>query len=328
MPSDAGRTLLYLSRRDVESLGLGFAEIVDRLTFGFTELAAGRAMMPAKVWIVRDPETFHSAMPCYIPALGLAGCKWSSGNPKAAGRGLPYIQSLYLLTDGETGAPLALMDSTWITAMRTGAASALTIRHLVRPGAQAAGILGCGVQGRSHLRALAECVPGIEAARVFDVNPAAAERFTAEMSAQLRLDVRAARSAREALDGADVIVVAGSNERPRDGLIAPDWIAPGAVAVSVNRDTFWTAEAIAAMDRIVTDDRRSIAHMQEHGIFTLVSRVDAELPAIVAGTDPGRTAPGQRIAAFNPGVALEDLVTAAELYRRALDRGVGTRLPL
>lgn len=328
MPSRSDRTLLYLSRRDVESLGMTFAEIVDRLTFGFTELAAGRVMMPAKVWIVRDPETFHSAMPCYIPALGVAGCKWSSGNPRAAAFGLPYIQSLYLLTDGETGRPLALMDSTWITAMRTAAASAFTIRHLARPGAQVAAILGCGVQGRSHLRAVAECVPGIKAVRVFDINVAAAERLAAETPPELRFDVRVARSVREALDGADVVVVAGSNERPRDGLIEPDWIAPGAVAVSINRDTCWTAEAIAAMELVVTDDRRSIAHMQEHGICTLVTRIDTELGDIVARRHPGRRTSADRVAAFNLGVALEDLVTAAELYRRARGRDAGTWLPL
>ncbi len=323
-----GRTMLYLSRTDIEGLGLGVSEIVGLLRSAFQERAAGRALMPGKIWIMRSPDTFYSAMPCYLASLGAAGVKWSSGTPRGPADDLPYILGLYILNDAETGAPLAIMDSTWITAMRTGAATALTVECLANAGAQDLAILGCGVQGRSNLDAIAASPVAVRAVRAYDVKPDVAARYAEEMSGTLRLDVRAARSAREAIDGASVVVTAGSNDRPRDGLIEPEWIAPGAVSVSINRDTFWSRAAIDAMDCVVTDDARSIDHMKEHGLFQTVTRIDAELGDIVAGHHPGRERPDARILAFNLGVALEDLATAAELYRRARAAGAGTELPL
>ncbi len=322
------RTMLYLSRADIESLGLGVSEIVGLLRSAFEERAAGRALMPGKIWIMRSPDTFYSAMPCYLPSLGAAGVKWSSGTPRQAGDDLPYILGLYILSDGETGAPLAIMDSTWITAMRTGAATALTVECLANAGAQDVAIVGCGVQGRSNLEAIAASPVAIRSVRAYDINADAAARYADEMSGALRLDVRAAGSAREAIDQASVIVTAGSNDRPPDGLIEPDWIAPGALSVSINRDTFWSRAAIDAMDCVVTDDARSIDHMKEHGLFQTVTRIDAELGDIVAGRHPGRVRADARLLAFNLGVALEDLATAAELYRRARMAGAGTPLPL
>jgi hypothetical protein len=122
--------LLYLSRRDVASLGLGFPEITRALESAFREKAAGRVVMPAKHWIERSPDTFYSAMTSYMPARRAAGCKWQSGDPRNTERGLAYILGLYILNDDETGLPIAIMDSTWLTAMRTAAASALTARYL------------------------------------------------------------------------------------------------------------------------------------------------------------------------------------------------------
>ena len=323
-----GRTMLYLTRAEIESLGLGVTEIIGLLRTAFRERAAGRVLMPAKIWIMRDPETFYSAMPCYLPSIGVAGVKWSSGTPRRASDALPYILSLYILSEAETGAPLAVMDSTWITAMRTGAATALTVECLANAGAQDLAIVGCGVQGRSNLEAIAASPVAVRGVRAYDVRADVAARYADEMSARLRLDVRPAPSARAAIEGASVVVTAGSNDRPSDGLIEPAWISPGTISVSINRDTLWSRAAVDAMDCIVTDDARSIDHMKSHGLFQTVTRVDAELGDIVAGAHPGRARPDARMLAFNLGVALEDLATAAELYRRARERGVGTPLPL
>jgi ornithine cyclodeaminase/alanine dehydrogenase-like protein (mu-crystallin family) len=136
----ARRTVLYLNRADLDALDLGAPEIIELLRPAFAEYAAGRAMVPDKSWIVRGPDTFFCALQCYLPSLGAAGCKWNSGNPVGAARGLPYIQGLYLLSDAETGSPLAIMDSAWITTARTAAATALAVRCTRprgRPGAPA-----------------------------------------------------------------------------------------------------------------------------------------------------------------------------------------------
>ncbi|HUV91871.1 MAG TPA: hypothetical protein VMV80_02190, partial [Anaerolineales bacterium] len=140
--------LLYLSRADVEEVGLEMATIIELLGDAFREKGAGRVEMPPKPGIHTQPDAFIHAMPAYIPALHSAGIKWVSGYPENQKRGLPYISGLLILNDDETGLPYAVMDCTWITAYRTAGASALSAKYLARPESEVVGILACGVQGR------------------------------------------------------------------------------------------------------------------------------------------------------------------------------------
>src|SRR5512142_466010 len=143
--------ILYLSQAQVASLGVTMREIVDALEIAFREHGNGRAEMPPKPGVHTQPDAFIHAMPAFIPALHSVGVKWVSGYPENFKRGLPYITGLLILNDDETGLPLAVMDCTWITAYRTGAASALAAQYLARPQSEVAGILACGVQGRTNL---------------------------------------------------------------------------------------------------------------------------------------------------------------------------------
>lgn len=146
--------LLYLSQADVEAVGLTMADVIEALEAMFHEKGAGWVEMSPKPGIHTRPDAFIHAMPAYIPALESAGIKWVSGYPESQKRGLPYITGLLVLNDPDTDVPLAVMDCVWITAKRTGAASAVAARYLARPDSEVVGILGCGVQGRSNLEAL------------------------------------------------------------------------------------------------------------------------------------------------------------------------------
>ncbi len=155
----AEHQIRYLSRRDVEGLGLGMAAVVDAVEEAFREKGLGRAIMPAKHWLASSEHRFYSAMTSVVPAARAAACKWQSGSSENAARGLPYITGLLVLNDGATGLPIAVMDSTWLTAMRTAAATAVTARYLARPGLDTFAMLGCGVQGRRHVEALRVVFP-------------------------------------------------------------------------------------------------------------------------------------------------------------------------
>jgi len=119
--------LLYLSRSDVERVGMSMAEIIDAVEEAFLEKGRGKVEMPPKPGIHPRKDTFIHAMPAYIPSLEAAGIKWVSGYPENYKRGLPYITGLIILNDPETGVPMAVMDASWITAMRTGAATAVRV---------------------------------------------------------------------------------------------------------------------------------------------------------------------------------------------------------
>ena len=148
--------LLYLSRADVEAAGVDMATVIALVEEGFREKAAGRVEMPPKPGIHPQPDAFIHAMPAYVAGMRSAGVKWVGGNPANPPRGLPYISGLIILNDVDTCVPYAVMDCTWITGYRTGAATAVAAKHLARPESRTAGILACGFQGRTNLIALAE----------------------------------------------------------------------------------------------------------------------------------------------------------------------------
>ena len=200
--------LLYLSRADVEATNVSMAEVIDALAVAFREHGLGHAEMPPKPGVHSQPDAFIHAMPAYIPALHAIGVKWVSGYPSNQAKGLPYITGLLVLNDDVTGIPLAVMDCTWITGMRTGAASALSARYLARLESETVGILGCGVQGRTNLEAL-KCLFPVQRVMAYDRNPESAALYAREMHERLGVQVTAVKDPREAVTGCDIVVTAG-----------------------------------------------------------------------------------------------------------------------
>src|SRR4051812_13067730 len=139
--------ILYLSRKDVEMVNLPMKEIISSLEKMFLEKGNGRVEMPPKPGVHTQKDAFIHAIPAYIPSMKSAGMKWVSGYPENQKKGLLYINGLLILNDTETGIPLSVMDCTWITAQRTGAATALAAKYLARKNSSTVGILACGVQG-------------------------------------------------------------------------------------------------------------------------------------------------------------------------------------
>jgi ornithine cyclodeaminase/alanine dehydrogenase len=327
MPQPIGMKLLYLSRADVERVALPMSAIIAALEEMFREKGEGRVEMPPKPGIHPRPDAFIHAMPAFIPALGSAGMKWVSGFPENQRRGLPYITGLLILNDPETGVPLAVMDCTWITAMRTGAATAVAAKHLARPDSKSVGIVACGVQGRSNLAALAE-VFALERVRAYDVRREVAERFAAEMGGELGLAIEVVGSARAAVEDLDLVVTSGPILKHPKPAIEPGWLAPGSFASAVDFDSYFQGAALRECDRLVTDDLPQMEYYREVGYFQGTPPADSELGEIVCGKKPGRRTADERTVAMNLGIALDDMATAILIHRRALERGIGTWLPL
>jgi ornithine cyclodeaminase/alanine dehydrogenase len=321
------RRLLYLSRSDVESVGLPMSEVIDLLERAFVEKGEGRVEMPPKPGIHTRPDAFIHAMPAWIPGLGAAGIKWVSGYPANQEYGLPYISGLLVLNDPETGIPTTIMDCTWITAVRTGAATGLAARHFARPDSATAAILACGVQGRTNLEALA-CEFDLQRVHAYDVVPEVQARFVRDMTARLDIEVVGAASAYKAIRDADLVVTSGPILHHPHPTIEAGWLRPGAFASAVDFDSYWTTGAQAEFDRIVTDDLEQFAYYREQGYFRGTPPPSADLGAIVTGRRPGRLRDDERILTINLGLALEDMAVAPAVVRRAIDIGIGTLLPL
>jgi ornithine cyclodeaminase/alanine dehydrogenase-like protein (mu-crystallin family) len=319
--------LLYLSRADVEEVGLEMATIIELLGDAFREKGAGRVEMPPKPGIHTQPDAFIHAMPAYIPALHSAGIKWVSGYPENQKRGLPYISGLLILNDDETGLPYSVMDCTWITAYRTAGASALSAKYLARSESEVVGILACGVQGRTNLEALAVLFP-VKRVYAYDIVPEVQQQYIEQMSAKLGLEIVGVDNPKQAVVESDLVVTSGPILEHPEPAIEQDWLQPGAFASAVDFDSYWQPAAMAQMDKISTDDHDQFFYYRSVGYFQSTPDPYADLGELAAGLKPGREGENERTLAINLGLAIDDMAVAPEIFRRAKERGIGTWLPL
>jgi ornithine cyclodeaminase/alanine dehydrogenase len=317
--------ILYLSQADVTK-GSDMATVIDLL-----ELPSGKKVSESsrcpQTGIHTMPDAFIHAMPAYIPSMQSAGIKWVSGYPENQKRGLPYITGLLILNDAETGIPYSVMDCAWITAYRTGAASALAAKYLARPESKTAGILACGVQGHTNLEALNVLFP-IERVYAYDIDPVRQQDYVDEMSAKLNVEVIAVNDPKQAVVESDLVVTSGPILKHPTPTIQKDWLQPGAFASAVDFDSYWAGEALSQFDRISTDDHAQFQYYKSVGYFQTTPDPYADLGEIVAGLKPGRQAPKERTLAMNLGLAMDDMAVAPEIYRRAKEMGIGIWLNL
>ena len=319
--------ILYLSRADVEKVHLSMKEIIELLKKAFLEKGSGNIEMPPKPGVHTMPDAFIHAMPAYIPAMRSAGIKWVSGYPENFKQGLPYISGLMILNDVETGIPYAVMDCAWITAMRTGAASALSAKYLARPDSETVGILACGVQGRTNLEALA-CLFPIKRVYAYDVLPEVQEQFIAEMTDWFDFEMIGVKEPKQAIVESDLVVTSGPILKHPTPTIEKGWLRPGAYGSAVDFDSYWTGEALAQVDRISTDDHAQFQYYKSVGYFSQTPNPYADLGELVAGLKPGRQDEKERTLAINLGLALDDMAVAPTIYQCAKEQGLGIWLPL
>ena len=320
--------LLYLSKKDVEKVDLTMEKIIEALDDAFKEKGHGKIEMPPKPGIHTQPDAFIHAMPAYIPSLGSAGIKWVSGYPENYKLNLPYINGLLILNDPNTGVPLSVMDCIWITAMRTGAATAVAAKYMANMDASTVGILGCGVQGRTNLKALKIVVPGLRDVKAYDISSDTVNRYVEEMRKDTGLNVRIAGSPEEAVQDSDIIVTAGPILKEPHPVIEDDWVKSGVFASPVDFDSYWKKSAFENCDKFVTDDKDQCLYYKSLGYFQHIPEIYADLGEIAAGLKPGREKKQEKIICANLGLAMDDMATAIKIYNKAVENNIGTWLDL
>ena len=294
--------MLVLSRRDVEAL-LDLDGLIDTLAAAHAELSAGEVSMPARI-AAFAPDGLLGAMPGYLPSAGL-GAKLVSLFPKNRAP-IPTHQAVIVLFDGDTGMATAVLDGTYITAMRTAAAAALAARLLAREDAQVLAILGTGVQGQ-----------------------AAREMFPrARNFAEIRVAGRG--EFEDAVRGADVVHAATHSSEP---VVLADWLAEGVHVSSVGYNTPGSELDPAIVGRaglICVESRDSSFAPPPGGASELVGLDPAsvvELGELVSGR-PGRGGPAEITLYKSVGVAIQDLAAAALVLRAARKRNIGLEIEL
>jgi ornithine cyclodeaminase len=325
-----------LSRQDVEAL-LDLDRLVEALAAAMADLSSGAASMPPRnAALVEHQRGVLAAMPAYLPSAGALTTKLVSVFPKNAALGLHTHQAVILAFDPDTGTPLALMDGTYITAMRTAAGSALATRYLARPDARVLAVLGTGVQARSHLRLFARTRPWAEV-RVAGRDEGKARALAEELSAALSVPIRAAASYREALAGADVVCATTDSPEP---VVRREWLSPGthvnSVGLSPDGPEVDAATVVDAL--VVVESRAQALEPWPIGLLELTGplreglitpdHIHAEVGELVTGARPGRTSAEQITLYKSGGVAVQDAAAAALVLAAAEEQGLGLDVSL
>jgi ornithine cyclodeaminase len=308
-------------------------DLIESMRAALADYSAGRAQQPLRTVLeLGDQRSFFGIMPASLADPRAVGTKLVTVFPSNQERGLPSHLATIVLLDPDTGALLALLDGRYITEARTAAVSAVSADLLALPDAGTLAIIGSGVQARSHLEALA-CVRRLNEIRVWSPTESHRSAF-AEDASRDGMHARAAARARDAVEGADLIVVATSSTTP---VLESAWIRDGAhiCAVGACRPTHRELEtALVARSRLFVDS--TIGALAEAGDVVLAiqdgaiaaAHIAGELGALVSGLVPGRQNRGQLTLFKSLGMAVEDIAAARLAYTRARTRGVGTELAM
>jgi ornithine cyclodeaminase/alanine dehydrogenase len=323
---------LLLKRSEIASL-LTLQEYIDIVERAFRLHAEGKTLAPGLLHINAHEGEFHIKAGGLTLTRTYVAVKTNGGFFQNRTRyGMPNIQGTIVLCDGETGYPLAFMDSIAITISRTGATTAVAAKYLARSDSRSVTICGCGNQGRIQLRSLRQILP-IETVYAFDSDPAIAREFARVMAEQLNLSVTAVADPGDAVLRSDVCVTCTPSRKP---FLKKEHIPPGLFLAAVGADSPDKQELdprILAGSTLVVDLLEQCArvgelhHALEAGVVRL-ENVHAELAQVVGGQRPGRTS-AREVTVFDAtGTALQDAAAAAGLYEKALAGGHGTMVDL
>jgi ornithine cyclodeaminase/alanine dehydrogenase-like protein (mu-crystallin family) len=315
------RPALILGRADVAEL-LPMDDCIQAVERALVAHAEGRTLPPAIVSVPAGDGGFHvKAAGVEFDRRYFAAKVNGNFSTNPARHGLPAIHGVIVLADAETGVPLAIMDSMEITALRTAATTALAARCLARPDAVVATVVGCGVQGRYHLRALARTIR-LEQVWLHDLAAERADALASEMAAEIGVPIAAVSDLRRAVRSSQVCVTCTPARAPVLGPAdIPRGLFVGAIGADREDKQELEPEVLAAATVVVDHLEQCAAigelhHAIAHGRMTKAD-VRAELWEIVAGRRTGRTSPDEVIVFDSSGTALQDVAAAVTVYERA-----------
>jgi alanine dehydrogenase len=313
--------LLYLSRADVERV-LDVDAMLDALARALVAHSSGQASVPPRVAVRVAERGLLGVMPGYLPGVALE-TKLVSVFPENDRRGIPSHQALIALFDDGDGSPVAVMDGTFITAIRTGGTAAVATRVLAREDARVLAILGAGTQGGSHLATFPR-VRDFKEIRIANRNHERAKALASQ-----HRSAHAVESFEEAVRGADVVACCTDAREP---VVRREWLGPG-VHVSAVGGTFGPEldPATVAAGRVFVEWRGAVTNKPPAGAHELQGldpESVTEVGEVIAGTKPGRLSADEITVYKSTGHAVEDAATARLVYDRARELGVGTRLSL
>lgn len=319
---------VLLSEQDVRIV-LSMRDLIDAMEAALIRFSTREVEQPLRTVIeVGLQKAFFAVMPAFIHEPAALGTKVVSVFPSNTAAGLPTHLATIVLLDSMTGELLSIMDGRFITEARTAAVSAVSVRLLAQPGASRLAIIGSGVQARSHLEAIG-LVRDLAEVRVWSPSQDHRATFAREMQARTTAPIIVAASARHAMDGADLVVLATASREP---VVSREWVAPGTHICAVGAcrpDQREMDSPLVSHGRLFVDSRTGalaeagdIVIPMKQGAFD-ETHLAGELGEVAAGTVRGRTSPDEITIFKSLGMAVEDIAAAHLAYLKAAERGLG-----
>ncbi len=327
--------VLYLTQDDVKQV-LDMKTTIEVVEYGFKEMGLGRVEMPTRIYLHFEKHNgVLISMPAYIENLNAAGVKVVTVHPNnPAKHGFPSVMAKIILNDPANGQPLAIMDGTYITMLRTGAAGACGIKYLARKDSKTAAIIGLGVQGRSQLLGML-MIRNIKTVKAYDAVPEVRKNYVNLMSKETGIDIQAVDSVEEAVKEADIVVTCTPSKSP---ILKGDLIAEGMHISAIGTDTKDKRELDTSVLTKVAESGKLVVDYVSQALIVgdfatplqagklKKEDIHAELGEVIVGKKSGRSS-NKEITLFKAtGLAMEDIVTAHKVYELAKKKGVGKEI--
>ncbi len=329
----AGITLHYLNHADVQALAMSDAEIIAAVEAGLLAQGRGETVIEPRMHLVpeKDQPGHFNVLRGYIRPLGLAGVKVVGDYYRNYELGLPSELAVLNLFDPRTGAPVAIVDASDITDMRTGAVTAIGAKHLARRNSKVLGHIGARGTSYWNVRLL-DSIFDFEEIRVHSRRPESRDAFASRLQQDLGKRITATGDWESCVRGADIVVEASRLEKPQP-LLRTSWIGKGACVIPYGTMSAVELSLTDIMDKIVMDDWGQAragpfgalrAHVDSGRLNE--ATLHAELGQIVAGLKPGRESDDENILLWHRGLSLSDIALGAAMLEKARRVGLGQRL--
>lgn len=325
------RTTLILDGTTIKKL-VDIKQSIQYIEKAFRQYAQKKAQMPAKIYLyLKKYSGDFRAMPAYLEGFDACILKWVNVHPNNKNKGLPVVMGTIIFSDPKTGFPLAIMDGTYATSLRTAAAGAVAAKYCANKDSERIGLVGCGTQARTQLMALRSLFK-INEVKVWGVKPSHSKKFASQMKTKNE-KMTAYQTVKECVRDCDIIVTTTPSRRP---LVKFQWLKPGVHINAIGADAPGKQELdpdILKNAKIIIDHWEQASHSGEINVplrKKLISKknIYADIGEIVTGQKRGRVQRSEITVFDSTGLAIQDVAIATLIYRTALRRRKGRRIKI
>lgn len=318
--------ILYLSEQDVLDLNIQWPEIFEAVKIALIEHGSKTVENPPKPGVHKFSNSFIHAMPAYLKEADIMGIKWVAGYPSNREKGLQVTTGLQIINDPNTGYPLCIMNATWTTMVRTAAVTAVSAPLCARADSEVMGIVGAGIQGTVNAEVLCLTIPSIRKIKVYDIFPAASQRFQTVISQKTGVEVEIVNSAKDAVVDSDIVVTA--TQKLPEPFLQKEWLKEGYLGIPLDVSRAWTIDALFGADKFINDDLAQARLYEADGAFPAgIPALYCHTGELLNGNFPGRTSDQESIILMNIGLGIYDISLGKHIYEKAKEAGLGVWLP-